>query len=214
VGQITFRPTNIVEAKLRMLVAERGGTINAMLANLVASEPLLRPLVQAHVEPPRKEKVTSPVTSPVTSKSKEPKSEMTSPVTSKPTKSKEPLTCASSSSLTKVNSEKESKGVRGTGEPNPFNAPLPSILDEPKFIDAFNSFLRYRKERRLGKYVPTGMQRQFAILAAWARDYGIDAVIECIDETIRQNWQGIFQPKSTGPIRPNSADTTYTKEDL
>lgn len=194
-----------------MLVAERGGTINAMLANLVASEPLLRPVVQAHVEPPRKAKKTSACDI----KTEVPKDENDVTIeTSKPTKSKAPLAHASSSSLTKVNSEKESKGVRGTGESPPFNAPLPSILDEPKFIDAFNAFLKYRKERRLGKYVPTGMQRQFAILAAWARDYGIDAVIECIDETIRQNWQGIFQPKSTGPIRPNSADTTYTKEDL
>lgn len=206
---ITFRPTKVVEAKLKMLLAERGGTANALLNFLVASERLITPDVQRHLEPPRK--AQNDIT--VISKRKEPKIQngSTSDITVIP--KDDSLAHASSSSVNKLTSEKENKGGLGDGKENPFLVPLPSVLNTPEYIEAFKLFESYRAERRIQKFKTIALKRRFSEDAAWAREYGVDAVVESINKAISKNWQGYFEPGESSP-RPTSPNKEYSINDI
>lgn len=68
---------------------------------------------------------------------------------------------------------------------------LPLPFESPAFADAWADWLTYRKERKLTPYKPTALKAQLATLAEW----GEVASIHSIRESIRQNWQGLFEPK-------------------
>lgn len=73
---------------------------------------------------------------------------------------------------------------------------------EPEFIQKWEEWMQYRKERKLPKYVPSGLTK------TWANLYNIssgDISIACaiIDQSISQNWQGLFQLKNNGTIARN-----------
>ena len=65
---------------------------------------------------------------------------------------------------------------------------LPENLDTPEFRAAWADWLAYRKERRLAAYKPIGLKRQLAALAA----FGPQSAIAAIEQSIQQNYQGLF----------------------
>lgn len=71
---------------------------------------------------------------------------------------------------------------------------FPLRLNTPAFTSAWGDWCAYRRERRLATLKPRSVEAQLAKLA----DYGHDAAIDSIRESIAQGWQGLFEPKSTG----------------
>lgn len=69
---------------------------------------------------------------------------------------------------------------------------LPASLITPAFTRAWGDWLTYRRERKLAAYKATTLKRQLAALEAW----GEAAAVAAIDASIRNNWQGIFEPKA------------------
>lgn len=67
-------------------------------------------------------------------------------------------------------------------------ATLPFQLDNEDFKAKWQEYLDYRKERRLPKLLPRSVQKQWDHLA----DYGPEIACAAIDETIRNQWTGIF----------------------
>ena len=85
----------------------------------------------------------------------------------------------------------------------------PKNISLPDFIDPnlWQDYLAYKKERK-EKLSSKGLQMKFSEWAKW-RDEGID-VNECIREAMRNEWQGVFKPKTQGGSGrnvPNNAAT-------
>ncbi|WP_107811654.1 helix-turn-helix domain-containing protein [Campylobacter concisus] len=90
------------------------------------------------------------------------------------------------------------------------NNPLPPKgVSLPDFIDPnlWQEYLSYKKERR-EKLTQKGIEMKFSEWAKWASE-GID-VNECLREAMRNEWQGVFKPKTQGGSGrnvPNNATT-------
>lgn len=66
---------------------------------------------------------------------------------------------------------------------------------EPEFMDKWQEWLQYRKERRLPNYVATGLKHTFTKLVNDSQnDYKI--AIQIIDQSLSQGWQGLFPIKA------------------
>jgi hypothetical protein len=63
------------------------------------------------------------------------------------------------------------------------------------FIEKWQEWLNYRKERRLPAYVPTGLKQTFTKLIRLSGNDPLKA-IQILDESIANNWQGIFELKT------------------
>ena len=74
---------------------------------------------------------------------------------------------------------------------------LPSNLDTPEFRQAWELWLAYRKERRLAAYKPIGLARQLNALAV----FGPQSAIAAIEQSIQQNYQGLFPKPVSEPAR-------------
>lgn len=70
---------------------------------------------------------------------------------------------------------------------------FPANLQSADFGAAWESYLSYRKSSRLKSLLPTSQVAQLKKMSEW----GHDAAIKAINETISQGWQGIFEPKAT-----------------
>ncbi len=68
-------------------------------------------------------------------------------------------------------------------------------FQSPEFKLIWDEWIQYRKERKLPKYVPTGLKRT---LAALFEDSGGNesVAIKMIEQSIKHNWQGIFKLKN------------------
>ena len=77
---------------------------------------------------------------------------------------------------------------------------LPSNLDTPEFRAAWADWLAYRKERRLATYKPIGLTRQLNALAA----FGPQSAIAAIEQSIQQNYQGLFPKAILEPAKAAS----------
>lgn len=77
------------------------------------------------------------------------------------------------------------------------NNDLQFPFNEPEFIEAWDEWISFRRERRLPAYKPTGLKRTFAGLF---RDANGDfkTAIKIIHNSIEKNWQGLFPLKSNG----------------
>lgn len=62
---------------------------------------------------------------------------------------------------------------------------------EPDFIEAWDEWVQYRKERKLPKYVPRGLQKTLTMLKNISGDNKTTA-IKIINQSIEQNYQGLF----------------------
>ena len=107
---------------------------------------------------------------------------------------------------------KEEGSVRGDTISNS----LPAELDDFKFLQAWDEWIEYRKERRLAPYKPTGLRAQRTRLSGWASTHGLDAVIDCIRSSIANNYQGLFEPKPPDGRnhRPDPTKTIYDETAL
>lgn len=74
---------------------------------------------------------------------------------------------------------------------NVWEAKIPEPLNTPKFLAAWDDWLRYRHERRLSSYVPRSVGKLMAQFCQW----GVDAAVAGIEASIANGWQGVFQPK-------------------
>lgn len=111
--------------------------------------------------------------------------------------------------------EGKRKGKEGKGNNVAADAAevlVPQVLDTPSFRSAWAEWVAYRKERKLAAYKPATIRAQLAKLAEW----GEAVAVEAIRESIRQNWQGIFEPRAGpgGGKKPAKLGTDMTHADL
>jgi hypothetical protein len=83
---------------------------------------------------------------------------------------------------------------------------LPEVLKTDSFQTAWAEWMAYRAERRLPAYKPRTFQAQLKQLADW----GEQAAVASIRDSIRNQWQGLFMPKPAtnghhAPIRNEPA---------
>ena len=71
------------------------------------------------------------------------------------------------------------------------------------FKAAWDEWMQYRKERKLPKYIPTGLKKTFTMLLRISANSEQKA-IEIINQSIELNYQGLF------PLKENYATTTGT----
>lgn len=69
---------------------------------------------------------------------------------------------------------------------------FPANLDTLSFRSLWMAYLEYRKASRMKNLLPTSVQAQLKKLSEW----GHDAALESIQQTISNGWQGLFPPKS------------------
>lgn len=67
--------------------------------------------------------------------------------------------------------------------------------NDADFLTKWKEWLQYRKERRLPNYVPTGLKRTFEKLVGESGNNS-KVAIQMIDQSIGNNWQGIFALKN------------------
>jgi hypothetical protein len=128
-----------------------------------------------------------------------PTSEPTSVSAGKPTS--EPT-----SESVKERKEKEGKEINtAQGAPSVVAVPVPESLNTPGFLAAWADWIAYRAERRLSAYKPKGLAAQYAKLAEW----GSVAAADAIRESIRNQWQGIFEPKANGRSNPQHRPSEF-----
>jgi len=82
---------------------------------------------------------------------------------------------------------------------------FPTGIDTSTFRATWSDWLAYRRERKLPAYKPTSLKTQLATLAEW----GHDAAIASIRESIRQQWQGLFPPKQSCHPAPRQGGHPY-----
>jgi hypothetical protein len=112
-----------------------------------------------------------------------------------------PRTEASSESKTETETKAPTGAVVPAIDPEP-TIPIPSVILTEAFKTKWAEYVEYRKKRRLAVLIPTSIKAQWAKLA----EYGHDGAIESIDQTIRNQWQGLFPPKwdlpNSRPLAP------------
>lgn len=110
----------------------------------------------------------------------------------KPMPSLMPNTCSPSPSPSPISDSVTNKDKAATP---PFSS--------DSFIAAWNEWIAYRKERNLPSYKPRSLKAQWNEMLAWGEGPAIDS----INESIRQQWQGLFAPKTNGAPRQMAAPT-------
>lgn len=80
-------------------------------------------------------------------------------------------------------------------------AVIPGALDRPEFREAWSDWLAFRAEIK-EPCGPVAQKRQLNQLAAM----GWHKAIAAIDQSIRRNWQGLFEPQDYRPPAEISAD--------
>ncbi len=95
--------------------------------------------------------------------------------------------------------EGEGEGEENKSAPPPGDTPelplkesFPANLDTEAFREAWKDWLAYRREGRLTKYKPRTVAAQLKELSEW----GESESIKSIRDSIRQQYQGLFQPKA------------------
>jgi hypothetical protein len=75
----------------------------------------------------------------------------------------------------------------------PLEQSFPAQIDTEAFRSAWADWMEYRRERRLTPYKPRTVTAQLNTLAEW----GEEGAIASIRNGIRQQWQGLFEPRGT-----------------
>lgn len=89
--------------------------------------------------------------------------------------------------------EKDKEKVQDKGEvPGEDFCGLPDCLNTETFRSAWTEYVAYRRESKISKLKPKSVVSQWGEMAGW----GESVAIAAIAETIRQGWQGIFEPKA------------------
>jgi hypothetical protein len=97
--------------------------------------------------------------------------------------------------VTKCNDREEKRREEKKEE-----TPLPPCLENPEFKKAWEDWNRFRLEARK-KLTPSTAGKQLAQLGEW----GSSKAIQSIEQSIRNGWQGLFEPHENGskPVRPD-----------
>lgn len=102
---------------------------------------------------------------------------------------------------TRQSKVKESKGKKNT---EPCAVEIPTALDSPEFIEAWQLWNQHRKEKRV-KITPTANKMQLKKLA----EMGVDRAIAAINHSIAGGYQGIFEESNKGKPQQKSSDDVY-----
>lgn len=86
---------------------------------------------------------------------------------------------------------------------------FPDNLDNEPFRKAWDDYLAYRKASRMKNLLPTSVQAQLKKLSEW----GNDAALESIQQTISNGWQGLFPPKTNNRKNDNNSNSRTAKRD-
>jgi len=76
------------------------------------------------------------------------------------------------------------------------------------FIEKWQEWLQYRKERRLAAYAPTGLKATFTKLKRISLD-NPETAIKIIDQSLENGWQGLFELK---PLTNGTTNTRINQE--
>lgn len=90
--------------------------------------------------------------------------------------------------MSKMKLNMAKRNVKENGVQIPFN--------DQAFIDKWQEWLQYRRERRLPAYVPTGLKITFTKLLKDSQN-DPKIAIRIIDQSIGNNWQGLFPVKNS-----------------
>lgn len=75
--------------------------------------------------------------------------------------------------------------------------------NDPDFHQAWEEWIQYRKERKLAKYVPKGLQKTLSMLRNISGG-NKDTAIKIINQSMEQNYQGLFPLKQTNGTHEQS----------
>lgn len=75
-------------------------------------------------------------------------------------------------------------------------APVETVDNLPDWIppELWAEWEQLRREKRK-PLTPTARRRQLRDLERWRQKYGVEAALEAIETSIRNDWQGLFEPK-------------------
>jgi uncharacterized protein YdaU (DUF1376 family) len=85
---------------------------------------------------------------------------------------------------------------------------IPSVLDTIEFKTAWQEYITHRSLNGMKSLKRPSIQRTFDAMATW----GHDAAIASINTSIRNGWQGIFEPRSqvnAVPAQPANKPNKY-----
>jgi hypothetical protein len=71
---------------------------------------------------------------------------------------------------------------------------FPENLKTDGFSAAWKEWLAFRRQQKFRNLKTASMQAQIKVLSEW----GESAAVESIKQSIRQGWQGLFEPKANG----------------
>lgn len=99
------------------------------------------------------------------------------------------------------------KGIRNKEKDNnpPVVPPSGETGFSPALQSAFESWLEYKHERK-EKYQPTGLKSLITTIGKKAEEYGDQAVIDIINNSMSNNWKGIIFDRLKGSEK-NGSDT-------
>lgn len=83
--------------------------------------------------------------------------------------------------------------------------PMPDTLLTEAFKAKWAEYVAYRRASRMKALKPASVAKQWSELAAW----GHDAAVASIDQTIRNGWQGLFEPRAGAPQRKGEFDNAW-----
>ena len=106
--------------------------------------------------------------------------------------------------------EKKGKEIEKKTEaaPVPVAVFFPANLNTPEFSAAWNDWTDYRAERKLARWKPRTVAAKLAELEKW----GVSVATDAIRQSIRNGWQGIFEPKTNGQPKKPGGVSTYEQE--
>ena len=90
---------------------------------------------------------------------------------------------------------------------NSDNTDFPSELDTPEFKEQWKEYEAYRNENKFKRLKPVSVKTKLAEMADW----GHEAAVAAIRDTIGNGWQGIFPPKSSSS-KPSAAGAPKKEE--
>lgn len=83
---------------------------------------------------------------------------------------------------------------------------------DPDFLKAWEEWEQYRKERKIARYVPTGLKKTFTHLKNISGD-DKNTAIKIIHQSMEQNYAGLFPLKhQNGSHQSTSASKPGTSE--
>jgi hypothetical protein len=104
----------------------------------------------------------------------------------------------------KEEEKEQSKKKTKTGAAPPLGV-FPDVLDTPEFRAAWAEYEANRREIGYAKLTPRGQSKKFKDFVEW----GHDAAIQSINESIANGWTGLFRPARVQPAKPSNGPDKF-----